>query len=95
MNRKKPTKRRAKSKLRDLEDDFGAGGDDVEVNIRTFGVDLAENVDDVDHDDGVVLSWPEPCDVDACDEWALTGGDRCPYHYDGDTAAHDGANGDV
>jgi hypothetical protein len=88
MTRKNPTKRRAERKLRDLEDDVGTGGDDdFEVNIRTFGVDRAETVDDVDTDHGVVLSGPEPCAVDACDEWALAGADRCPVHYDGDSDA--------
>jgi len=80
---RKPTKRQANRKISDLEDDVGAT-DDVEVNIRTFGVDRAENVDDVDHDDGVVLSTGGTCDVNGCDESALVDVDRCGYHYDGD-----------
>ena len=84
MTRKNPTKRRAKSKLRDLEEDVGAIDDDVEVNIRTFGVDLAENIDDVDADDGVVFSTGGTCDVDGCDESALVDAGKCGYHYYGE-----------
>lgn len=85
MTRKKPTKRRAKSKIDDLKDEVGAG-DDVEVTITTYGVDLAETVDDVDEDDGVVLTGGGSCAVDGCDESALVDADRCPYHHDGDSA---------
>lgn len=82
---RKPTKRRAKSKIDELKEDVGAVGDDVEVNIRTYGVDLAENVDDVDADDGVVLAAAGTCVVDGCDEAAIGPEvDRCGYHYDGD-----------
>ena len=82
---RKPTKRRAKSKIDELKENVGAVGDDVEVNIRTYGVDLAENVDDVDDDDGVVLTAAGTCVVDGCDEAAIGPEvDRCGYHYDGD-----------
>jgi len=81
---RKPTKRRAKSKIDELKKDVGAIGDDVDVNIRTFGVDLAENVDDIDEDDGVVLTVAGTCVVDGCDESALVDADRCGYHFDGD-----------
>ena len=81
---RKPTKRQANRKISDLEDDVGAT-DDVEVNIRTFGVDRAENVDDVNADDGVVIRGGGTCDVDGCDESALVDVDRCGYHYDGDS----------
>jgi len=81
-----PTKRKANRLLDEIEDDVGAG-DDVDVNLRTFGIDLADNVDDVDHDDGVVIRGGGTCDVDGCDESALVDTIRCPYHYDGDSDA--------
>lgn len=87
MTRKKPTKRRAKRKIDDLKEDVGAGGDDVEVNIRTFGVDRADTVDDVDTDHGVVIRGGGTCAVDGCDESALVDVDRCAPHYDGDSDA--------
>ena len=87
MTRKKPTKRRAKRKIDDLKEDVGAGGDDIEVNIRTFGVDRAEAVDDVDTDHGVVIRGGGMCTVDGCDKSDLVEADRCPYHYDGDSDA--------
>jgi len=89
MTRKKPTKRRAKSKIDDLKEDVGAGDDMPDVNIRTFGVDLAENVDDVDEDGDVVLSGGGTCAVDGCEQSSLVDVDRCPYHYDGDSDAED------
>jgi len=86
-DKKRPTRRNVRSELDDLRE--AAGDDDgmPDVTIRTWGVDLANDVDDVDHDDGVVVTPPEPCDVDACDEWALAGAVRCPAHFDGDSDA--------
>lgn len=85
MTRKKPTKRRAKSKIDDLKDDVGAGDDVPDVTITTYGVDLAENVDDVNHADGIVVTHAETCIAAGCEETALVDTDRCPYHYDGDS----------
>lgn len=91
MTRKKPTKRRAKHAIDELKDDVGAG-DDVDVNIRTWGVDLVENVDadEADDDvlcirDGRVLTAARSCVVEDCDESAIGPDvDRCITHYDGD-----------
>ncbi len=85
---RRPTKRKANQLLDNLEDDVGAG-DDVDVTITTYGVDLAENVDDVNHDDGVVLSGGGACAVNGCDESALVDVNRCGYHYDGDSGGTD------
>lgn len=80
---RKPTKRKANRLLDDLEDDVGGGGD-VEVNIRTWGVDRAENVDDVDTDEGIVITGGGMCGVGGCDEAAIGPEvDRCASHYDG------------
>lgn len=82
MTPKKPTKRQAKSKLRELEDDTVTTAD-VDVNIHTVGMDRAE---DDDRPDSVVITLPGVCDVDGCDEAALVDKERCPVHYNGDHA---------